>query len=199
MLTVEAGDVAGVLRITGCPQRDERGYFSRTLDPDELAGHGVELRRFLWSSTSRSYRGVIRGLHVRVSPGEAKIIGCARGRVFDVAVDLRPWSPTFLRHQSFLLDEDRVEHLYLPEGVAHGFQALTASADLTYRIDRRHAPQLERVIAPRDADLGVAWPLAPATMSARDAAAPGLAAVIDDLGEWFGRAVPVQEGEPCVP
>jgi dTDP-4-dehydrorhamnose 3,5-epimerase len=104
---------------------DERGFFVRTLDVDVLREAGLEPDDFVQQSQSRSNRHVVRGLHLRAAPGEAKLVRCARGRVFDVVVDLRPWSRAFGRWESFLLDDEQPQQVYVPAGFAHGFQVLS--------------------------------------------------------------------------
>jgi dTDP-4-dehydrorhamnose 3,5-epimerase len=115
---------------------------------------------------------------VRSGPGEAKLVRCSYGAVFDVVVDLRPDSPTFRQWESFELRDDSQVSLYVPAGCAHGFQALTDPADVAYRIDRRHDPSQDVTIAYDDPDLGISWPLRPAVMSTRDRAGQPLAAAL---------------------
>ena len=112
------------------PHTDKRGFFSRTFDADVAAAAGLDPAAFVQDSLSRSARGVIRGLHVRSGPGEAKLVRCSYGAVFDVVVDLRPDSPTFRQWESFDLRDDSQVSLYVPAGCAHGFQALTDPADV---------------------------------------------------------------------
>ncbi|EJZ04925.1 dTDP-4-dehydrorhamnose 3,5-epimerase [Mycolicibacterium vaccae ATCC 25954] len=166
------------------PHHDDRGLFTRTFDAevfDDWSGVPGMAASFVQDSQSRSARGVIRGLHGRRGLGEAKLVRCARGAVHDVLVDARPQSPTFGRHEVFLLDDTTFRHLYVPPGMLHGFQALTDVADVCYRINRPHDPSEDLAVAHDDPDLGIEWPLCPALLSPRDAAAGSWAAMIRQL------------------
>jgi len=170
--------ISGAMLFEPTPHADKRGFFSRTFDADVASAAGLDPAAFVQDSLSRSARGVIRGLHVRSGPGEAKLVRCSYGAVFDVVVDLRPDSPTFRQWESFDLRDDSQVSLYVPAGCAHGFQALTDPADVAYWIDRRHDPSQDVTIAYDDPDLGIGWPLPPAVMSARDRAGQPLAAAL---------------------
>lgn len=167
--------IAGALLFAPRPQRDERGFFCRTFDADAMRGAGIDPDGFAQDSISRSSRGVVRGLHVRRGRGEAKLVRCSYGAVFDVVVDVRPGSPTYRGWESFELRGDEQVSLYVPAGCAHGFQALTDTADVTYRIDRPHDPAEDVAIRFDDPDLGISWPLPVAAMSRRDRMAMPLA------------------------
>jgi dTDP-4-dehydrorhamnose 3,5-epimerase len=167
--------IAGALTFRPTPHLDERGFFCRTFDADVLRTAGIDPVAFVQHSLSRSARGVVRGLHVRRGDGEAKLVRCSYGAIFDVILDLRPTSPTYRNWQSFeLVDEDQVT-LYVPAGCAHGFQALTDTADLSYMIDRAHDPSEDVSIAYDDPALAIPWPLPVTVMSSRDRLAPPLA------------------------
>jgi dTDP-4-dehydrorhamnose 3,5-epimerase len=175
---IEIPRVIGALLFRPSPHSDERGFFSRTFDAAATRRAGIDPTAFVQDSVSRSARGVIRGLHLRAGRGEAKLVRCSYGAVFDVIVDLRPESPTYLNWESFELRDDTQESLYVPAGCAHGFQALTGPADVSYRIDREHDPSEDVAIAHDDAQLAIPWPLEAAFMSQRDRAAPPLAAAL---------------------
>ena len=115
-------------------------------------------------------------MHVRSGDGEAKLVRCSYGAIFDVIVDLRPTSPTCGNWESFELRDDEQVSLYVPAGCAHGFQALTDPADVSYRIDRPHDPSEDVSIAFGDPELAIPWPLPVTTMSQRDRVASSLAA-----------------------
>ena len=136
---------------------------------------GIDPCAFVQHNLSRSKRAVIRGLHVRRGRGEAKLVRCSYGAVFDVVVDLRPTSPTFRNWESFDLSDDGQVSLYVPAGCAHGFQAITEIADLSFRIDRAHDPDEDVSIAFDDPELAIGWPLPVTAMSDRDRQAPPLA------------------------
>ena len=170
--------ITGALLFEPVPYPDERGFFSRTFDADIAREAGLDPGGFIQDSSSRSARGVIRGLHLRRGAGEAKVIRCSYGAIFDVIVDLRPSSPTYLNWESFELRDTPAVSLYVPAGCAHGFQALTDPADVSYRIDRAHDPAEDVSIAFNDPELAIPWPLPVTIMSERDANAPALAAVL---------------------
>ncbi len=168
--------IAGALVFRPAPHVDERGFFSRTFDADVMRAAGIDPTAFLQDSLSRSARGVVRGLHVRRGNGEAKLVRCSYGAIFDVIVDLRPTSPTYWNWENFELRDDDQVSLYVPAGCAHGFQALTDPADVSYRIDRAHDPAEDVSIAFDDPELAIPWPLPVTTMSQRDRLALPLAA-----------------------
>jgi len=169
--------IDGALLFTPAPHRDERGYFCRTFDVDVMRAAGIDPSAFTQDSISRSARGVVRGLHLRRGLGEAKLVRCSYGAILDVIVDMRPASPTFRNWESFRLTGDDQVSLYVPAGCAHGFQALTEPADVSYRIDRPHDPTEDVTIAFDDPDLAIPWPLPVTLMSERDRLAPALEAV----------------------
>ena len=169
------------------PRHDQRGFFSRTADAGTLAEAGVEVNDFVQDSQSRSHRGVVRGLHGRSGEGEAKLVRCSYGAVFDVVVDARPDSPTFGQWESFRLDDEDMCSIYLPPGVLHGWQALTHVADMCYRIGAEHDPAEDVTVRHDDPDLGVHWPLPVAALSDRDSSAPSWADTIPHLRQHGSR------------
>lgn len=182
-MRIEATQLADVVVLVPTPFHDDRGFFTRTFDAaifDEHIGAPVSAS-FLQDSQSRSALGVVRGMHGRGGAGEAKLVRCAQGAIHDVLVDVRPGSPTFGRHQAFLLDDKDFRHLYVPAGFLHGFQSLTATADVCYRIDRPHNPDEDLAVAYDDPDLAIDWPLPVTTVSARDAAAGSWATLLTQL------------------
>ncbi len=174
--------IAGALLFTPTPHIDDRGFFCRTFDADAVRSVGIDPGAFVQDSISRSAQAVVRGLHLRRGEGEAKLVRCSYGAIFDVIVDLRPTSPSYRRWRSFELRDDEQVSLYVPAGCAHGFQALTPTADVSYRIDRPHAPAEDVTIAFDDPDLAIPWPLPVAAMSERDRLAPPLEAAVELLG-----------------
>ncbi|WP_024804665.1 dTDP-4-dehydrorhamnose 3,5-epimerase family protein [Nocardia sp. BMG51109] len=184
-MRIEQAELADVLVLVPDPVRDHRGLFTRTFDAGEFdarLGMPGAAAAFVQDSQSRSARGVVRGLHGRSGRGEAKLVRCAHGAVHDVLVDIRPASPTFGRRQEFLLDDADFRHLYVPPGFLHGFQALTGSADVCYRIDRPHDPAEDLAVAYDDPDLAIAWPTTVTAVSARDRGAGSWAALRAALG-----------------
>jgi dTDP-4-dehydrorhamnose 3,5-epimerase len=174
---VDRTALPGVLVFTPAPVRDDRGFFTRTFDSDVMQSIGVDPTGFRQDSLSRSRRGVVRGLHMRVGLGEAKLVRCSSGAIYDVVIDLREGSPTFGGWQSFDLNGEDQRSVYIPAGCAHGFQALTDPADTSYRIDRPHDPSEDVAIAHNDPSLAISWPLPVMLQSERDRRAPTLAAL----------------------
>ncbi|MFJ1976988.1 dTDP-4-dehydrorhamnose 3,5-epimerase [Streptomyces albogriseolus] len=181
MKVTEVPAIAGAFLFEPTPFTDERGFFCRTFDADAVRSVGLDPGAFVQDSLSRSVRGVVRGMHLRSGEGEAKLVRCSYGRIFDVVVDLRPGSPTYLGRATFELSGDTQATLYVPAGCAHGFQALTETADTSYRIDREHDPSEDVTIAFDDPGLAVPWPLPVTVTSERDRKAPGLAEVLRAL------------------
>jgi dTDP-4-dehydrorhamnose 3,5-epimerase len=181
---IEETELADVLVLVPTPFRDDRGLFTRTFDADifdaQLGAPGTAAS-LIQDSQSRSAKGVIRGMHGRSGRGEAKLVRCANGAVHDVLVDVRRSSPTFGNQQAFLLDDNEFHHLYVPPGFLHGFQALTTTADVCYRIDRPHDPSENLAVAYDDPDLGIQWPLPLTVMSRQDSNAASLADLLTQL------------------
>ncbi len=150
---------------------DERGFFARTWDPGEFAAHGLSDRVVQVSMSFNRRRGTLRGLHYQAAPHEeAKLVRCTQGAIFDVAVDLRRGSPTFLRwHAETLSDENGVA-LLIPEGFAHGLQTLAADVDMLYCHSAAYTASAEGGLHPRDPRLAIDWPLPIAALSPRDGA-----------------------------
>ncbi|UNO43421.1 dTDP-4-dehydrorhamnose 3,5-epimerase family protein [Streptomyces sp. MST-110588] len=171
----EVPEIAGAYLFEPTPYTDERGFFCRTFDAGVARSVGLDPGAFVQDSVSRSARGVLRGLHLRSGAGEAKLVRCSYGRIFDVVVDLRASSPTYRNRAFFELSGETQVTLYVPAGCAHGFQALTEPADVSYRIDRPHDPAEDVTIAFDDPQLAIPWPLPVTSMSRRDREAPGLA------------------------
>jgi dTDP-4-dehydrorhamnose 3,5-epimerase len=170
-MRVELGAFEGVLIFLPTPHHDDRGMFTRTFDAQVAAAHGLDPAAFVQDSQSRSRLGTVRALHGRSGRGEAKLVRCARGAIFDVLVDARPASPTFGRTASVLLDDETFAHLYVPPGLLHGYQALTGQADVCYRIDAEHDPSEDIGVRYDDPDLAIAWPLPVTAISERDLSA----------------------------
>ena len=173
--------INGAIVFRPTPHVDERGFFSRTFDREVVRSAGIDPVAFAQDSLSRSRRGVVRGMHLRRGVGEAKLVRCSYGAIFDVIVDLRPASPTYRNWESFELRDEEQVSLYVPAGCAHGFQALTDPADVSYRIDRPHDPGEDVSIAFDDPELAIAWPLPVTVMSPRDRQAPPLAVAIKSM------------------
>ena len=176
--------LAGLVVIEPVVHGDERGFFCETYRRQWHAETGIPAEeRFIQDNHSRSGRGVVRGMHFHVGEGVAKLVRCARGRILDVAVDLRSGSPTYAEWEGVELDDEGMRELYLPVGFAHGFCVLSEVADVLYKQTAYYDPAVERGIAWNDPDVGIDWPLPAAelTISERDRAAPLLRDVADEL------------------
>ena len=160
---------------------DSRGWFQETYRHNVLAELGIT-HDFVQDNHSRSAKGVLRGLHFQVGDHpQAKLIRCARGAIVDVAVDLRRGSPTYGNWEAWQLDDERGLQMYIPVGFAHGFVVLSDVADVVYRCSDYYDPAGDSGIRFDDPDVGVEWPGAPHSVSDRDAAAPLLADIADQL------------------
>jgi dTDP-4-dehydrorhamnose 3,5-epimerase len=176
--------LAGLVVIQPSVHGDERGFFCETYRHNWHAELGIPAQRqFVQDNHSRSARGVLRGMHFQVGDGVAKLVRCARGRIIDVAVDLRRGSPTYGQWEAVELDEESMRELYLPVGFAHGFCVISEVADVLYKQTAYYDAELERGIAWDDPDVGIEWPLPREELivSERDAAAPRLGEIADEL------------------
>jgi dTDP-4-dehydrorhamnose 3,5-epimerase len=149
--------------------RDDRGWFLESYNRTGFEAAGVR-ETFIQDNHSASARGTLRGLHFQTHPGQAKLIRCTRGRIWDVAVDIRPSSPTFGRHFGADLDAEGMAQLFIPVGFAHGFLVLSETAEVQYKCSNLYNPATESGIAWDDPELSVPWPVAGLTpiLSERD-------------------------------
>jgi dTDP-4-dehydrorhamnose 3,5-epimerase len=160
---------------------DARGFFTESYRVDHWTAEGVDAA-FVQDNHSRSGRGVVRGMHVTLGPGQAKLVRCARGRIWDVVVDVRTASPTYGEWEGFELDDESMHQLYVPLGFAHGFCVLSEIADVTYKVSSYYDPAHERGFAYDDPDVGIPWPSdIELQVSERDRTAPPLSALRPDL------------------
>ena len=154
---------------------DERGFFVETFRANEFASLGIDVE-FVQENASRSGARVLRGIHLQ--RGQAKLVRCARGAIFDVAVDLRPDSPTYRRWEGYELDDVDHRQLFIPDGFGHGFCVLSDSADVLYRVSSYYDQELESGIAWDDPEIAIDWPVRDPVLSDRDRNAPPLAEVV---------------------
>jgi dTDP-4-dehydrorhamnose 3,5-epimerase len=160
---------------------DARGFFLESYRENVWAEHGVG-DAFVQDNHSRSRRGVLRGMHFSIGDGQAKLVRCARGRIFDVVVDLRRGSPTYGEWEGVELDDERGRQLYIPVGFAHGFCVLSDVADVTYKCSTYYDGAIERGFRYDDPDVGIAWPQdVEVLVSQRDSEAPLLREIADEL------------------
>lgn len=164
------------------PQGDERGWFERMYSPVDLADVLGQRAILQVNRTLTRTKGTVRGMHYQVQPSaEAKIVSCLRGAIFDVAVDLRRGSPTFLRWHAEMLTAENNRSLFIPEGFAHGFQAAVDDCEVLYFHTAAYDPAAERGIHPLEASLAIAWPLPVEHLSERDATHPPLTPEFDGI------------------
>lgn len=161
--------LAGTWLIDLRPAHDERGFFARTFCQDTLRNNGLETE-FPQHSVSYSHRrGTIRGMHFQRAPHEeVKLVRCMQGAVYDVVLDLRPDSPSFMRWEAFEISAQNRRQLYVPKGCAHGFQSLTDDVEMSYMISTRYAPGAADGVRYDDPAFGISWPLSPTILSERD-------------------------------
>ncbi len=165
--------IAGAFMIEPEASTDARGFFARTVCDEQFAQHGLNAR-FVQQSISRSEgRGILRGMHYQCAPHEEeKLVRVTCGAVWDVLLDLRPDSPSFLRWFGAELSADNHAAFYIPKGVAHGFQTLSERAEVMYQMTVAYAPSCERGVLWNDSAFGISWPLPEPILSARDTAHP---------------------------
>jgi len=159
---------------------DERGFFMETYRADAWAAHGVATD-FVQDNHSRSRRGTVRGIHFQTHPGQGKLVRVARGRVFDVVVDLRRDSPTFGEWEGFDLDDEHAHQLWIPVGFGHGFCVTSEEADFVYKCTSYYDAATESGIRFDDPQVAIAWPEVELLFSERDRTAPTLAEVAATL------------------
>ena len=167
-LVTTAVDGARILEFDG--HEDLRGYFARTFCEEEFARAGIEMRIVQTNISRNPKRLTLRGLHYQAEPhGEPKIVQCVRGRIFDVAVDLRPNSPTYRGWAGVGLAAGNNRAFYIPRGCAHGFLTLEPDSDVYYLMGAPYVPGSGRGVRWDDPAFGIVWPEKPSEMSERDA------------------------------
>ena len=175
--------LAGLREMTRKPLADARGYFERFFCTTELADV-LEGRSVVQINHSKTLLpGTVRGMHFQTAPhAEMKIVTCVRGAVFDVAVDVRQDSPTYLQWHAVRLTEDNHKTLIIPEGFAHGFQALSEGSELIYLCTAAYSPAHDSGLSPEDPALSIDWPLPIALMSEKDRGQPPADTVLRGSG-----------------
>jgi dTDP-4-dehydrorhamnose 3,5-epimerase len=146
---------------------DSRGFFLESFNAPRYREVGIDVA-FVQDNHSQSTRGTLRGLHYQSKPGQAKLLRVARGRIFDVAVDIRPSSSTFGRWHGCYLDDQKHEQLFVPVGFAHGFCVVSDVADVMYKVSAVYDPATECSVRFDDADIGIEWPVGDPIVSERD-------------------------------
>jgi dTDP-4-dehydrorhamnose 3,5-epimerase len=159
----------GALVVDIEPREDERGFFARTWCRQELAAQGLDTEIAQENLSYNRVRGTVRGLHFQHPPHEEnKIVRCTRGAIFDVIIDLRADSSSYLQWQGFELTAENRRALYIPKGFAHGFQTLVDHCEIVYQISAFHAPAAAAGYRYDDSAFRIAWPLPVTMISERD-------------------------------
>jgi len=164
------------LKILECEMiGDDRGYFSRVFCRDEFAEAGIDYSIVQCNISCNERRGTVRGMHWQAAPhGEAKLLACVAGRIFDVAVDLREGSRTYRQWFGIELDSQKPTMLFVPEGFAHGYMALTDGAMAAYPVNARYHPASARGFRPDDPAINIRWPMPIRVISEKDRSGPPL-------------------------
>lgn len=178
-------DIEGLIIIEPKVFRDSRGFFLESWNEREFEEVGLKVR-FVQDNHSRSFRGVLRGLHFQTPYPQGKLVRVARGRIFDVAVDIRRNSPTFCKWFGVILSEEDMKMLYIPEGFAHGFLVLSDFADVIYKTTEFYYPEYDRGIIWNDETIGIKWPLEEIEnqqpiLSEKDSRLPRLKDIVENL------------------
>jgi dTDP-4-dehydrorhamnose 3,5-epimerase len=161
--------VEGAYLVEPEPRGDERGFFARLFDADEFETHGLASRFPQINNSLSRYAGTLRGLHYQIAPaGEAKLLRCVRGAVFDVVLDLRERSPTFGRWAGKTLTPANLLMMYVPAGCAHGFLTLEPDTEVIYLASTPYVGAQERIIRWNDPKFAIDWPRAPVVLSDKD-------------------------------
>ncbi|HSX27008.1 MAG TPA: dTDP-4-dehydrorhamnose 3,5-epimerase [Chlamydiales bacterium] len=163
--------LSGVKKIVPRVFKDERGFFFESYSQPLYLSNGIETV-FVQDNVSFSKKGTVRGLHYQSSPGQAKLVSCVSGKIWDVVVDLRPDSATFGEWVAVELDDQEHHQLYIPIGFAHGFAVMSETARIQYKVSAVYNPKTECSIRWNDPDLQVAWPVKEPILSPRDQTSP---------------------------
>jgi dTDP-4-dehydrorhamnose 3,5-epimerase len=177
----------GPLLIEPAVYGDDRGFFHESWRADWQQELGLDADAFVQDNHSRSRRGVLRGMHFQIGPGIGKLVRCGRGAIFDVIVDIRRDSPKYGRWEGFELNDETLRQLWVPIGFAHGFCTVSDVADVHYKQTGYYDAALERGIAHNDPDVAIDWPQLELFTSERDAQAPRLREIADELPFVYAR------------
>ncbi|HKQ80684.1 MAG TPA: dTDP-4-dehydrorhamnose 3,5-epimerase [Steroidobacteraceae bacterium] len=165
--------IAGAMKVSIERHADHRGFFARTFCIDEFSAHGLPTAVIQSSMSYNAKAGTVRGMHFQWPPSrEDKLVRCVRGAIYDVLIDLRPNSPSYLQHVGVRLDDRNRDAVMIPHGVAHGFQTLVDDTEVFYQMTDRFAPDLANGFRWNDRAFGIEWPLAEITIAPRDADYP---------------------------
>jgi dTDP-4-dehydrorhamnose 3,5-epimerase len=152
---------------------DDRGFFARTMCREEFAAHGLDTDYVQQNTSFSARKGTLRGMHYQVPPyAEAKLVRCIKGALVDIIVDLRRSSSSYMKHESFELDEENRRQLYVPRGFAHAFQTISDNVEVSYLVSAPYVPSTERGLRYSDPSLEIKWPLPVTVISDKDASWP---------------------------
>jgi len=164
------------------PIEDERGFFVRTFCKKEFEAIGHEKEFVQMNQSYNKIKGTLRGMHFQLPPhNEIKLVRCIAGKVYDVIIDLRKESPTYLRHFGAELSAENLYAMYVPEGFAHGFQTLSDHSSLIYHHTAYYTPGSERGLRYDDKEIGIKWPMIPTCMSEKDQHYPNITATFKGI------------------
>ena len=180
-LAAVATFLPGIILIQPKVYADARGFFLETYSKEKY--ENIEIREtFVQDNHSFSKKGTLRGLHFQAGEGQAKLVRVTRGEVFDVAVDIRPKSPTFGKWIGIHLSEKNDKQIYIPVGFAHGFCVLSETAEVLYKCSSKYSPDKEKGIMWNDPDIGILWPIKKPVLSKRDKNNPSFQKWIKNSG-----------------
>jgi dTDP-4-dehydrorhamnose 3,5-epimerase len=166
-------DLQGVYLIDLTPHQDERGFFARSWCQREFREHGLNPNLVQCNISYNKSKGTMRGMHLQLPPfAEAKLVRCTRGSIYDVIIDLRSGSDSYLQWLGVELSASNYKMLYIPEGFAHGFQTLEDDTEVFYQMSEFYSPECSRGLRWNDRAFGIKWPLAVSVISARDDSLP---------------------------
>lgn len=168
-MEIESLDISELKLISPKVFRDERGFFFESYREELYRKH--EIAPFVQDNISFSHQNTLRGLHFS-SPGQAKLVSCLKGEIWDVAVDIRSHSSTFMQYRAVLLNDQNCRQFYIPVGFAHGFCVLSESAMVQYKVSIPYDAKTERSIRWNDPELAISWPVKEPVLSLRDLKSP---------------------------
>ncbi len=168
-MKVKKTKISGSYIITLEKFSDKRGFFSPTWDSNEFKKNGLSSKIVQCNLSFNKKKGTLRGLHYQIKPfREVKLVRCTRGKHFDVALDLRPDSKSYLKWHAVILSADNYKMFYIPEGCAHGFQTLENNTEIFYQVSQFYKPKFARGIRWNDNNFNIKWPLKPTIISEKD-------------------------------
>lgn len=172
-LKVRQTEIEGVLLIEPTVHLDSRGWFFESYEKEKYRALGIQ-EEFVQDNHSFSNKNILRGLHYRAEPEQAKLVRVVKGEVFDVVVDIRKSSATFGKWQGFILSDTNYLQLYIPAGFAHGFCVLSDTAEFLYKVSEYYSAEKEKGIIWNDPDIGIDWPISNPVLSEKDQDNPRL-------------------------